>query len=100
MTIIINQNSIPLSRCQIFFGIYFSSYHLFFTKVFGDGRSRAGVPNWSLGFVDLQRGIALIIGTFLLARVGAYVSFKTPPYRLRIMFALFIISLSIYMLVK
>ena len=57
---------------------------------------RSGVS----GFVDLQRGIALIIGTLLLARVGAYVSFRTPPYRLRIMFALFIISLSIYMLFK
>ena len=64
------------------------------------GMGHADLPNWSLGFVDLQRGTAIIIGTFLLARVGAYVSFKTHPYRLRILFALFIISLSIYMLVK
>jgi hypothetical protein len=58
------------------------------------------LPEWSLGFVDLQRGIGLIIGTLLLARVGAYVSFRTHPYRLRMMFALFIIFISIYMLVK
>jgi uncharacterized membrane protein YfcA len=64
------------------------------------GMNRVDLPDWSLGFVDLQRGIALIIGTLLLARVGAYVSFRTPPYRLRIMFALFIISLSVYMLLK
>jgi uncharacterized membrane protein YfcA len=50
--------------------------------------------------MDLHRGIAIIIGTLLLARIGAYVSFKTPPYHLRIMFVLFIISLSIYMLVR
>jgi uncharacterized membrane protein YfcA len=61
---------------------------------------RTDLPEWSLGFVDLQRGMALIIGALLLARVGAYVSFRIHPYRLRILFALFIISLSIYMLVK
>jgi uncharacterized protein len=64
------------------------------------GMGRPGLPEWSLGFVDLQRGIAIIIGTILLARVGAYVSFRMHPYRLRILFALFIISLSIYMLVR
>ncbi len=64
------------------------------------GMDHTELPDWSLGFVDLQRGIAIIIGTLLFARIGAYVSFKTPPYRLRIMFALFILSLSIYMLVK
>ncbi len=64
------------------------------------GMGRIDLPEWSLGFVDLQRGIALIIGTLLLARVGAYVSFRTHPYRLRILFALFIISLSVYMLLK
>jgi uncharacterized membrane protein YfcA len=64
------------------------------------GMGHADLPEWSLGFVDLQRGIPLIVGTFLLARVGAYVSFRTHPYRLRILFALFIISLSIYMLVR
>jgi uncharacterized membrane protein YfcA len=64
------------------------------------GMGHADLPEWSLGFVDLQHGIAIIIGTLLLARIGAYVSFKTSPYRLRIMFALFIISLSIYMLLR
>jgi uncharacterized membrane protein YfcA len=64
------------------------------------GLGRTDLPEWSLGFVDLQRGIALIIGALLLARVGAYVSFRIHPYRLRILFALFIISLSIYMLVR
>jgi uncharacterized membrane protein YfcA len=64
------------------------------------GMGHGGLPEWSLGFVDLQRGIAILIGTLPLARVGAYVSFKIHPYRLRIMFALFIISLSVYMLLK
>jgi hypothetical protein len=57
-------------------------------------------PAWSVGFVDLQRGVALAIGTILLARVGAYVSFKTHPFRLRKLFALFVILISIYLVVK
>ena len=64
------------------------------------GIGHADLPEWSLGFVDLQRGGALIIGTLLWARIGALISFRTHPYHLRILFALFIISLSIYMLVK
>jgi hypothetical protein len=72
-------------------------------SVFGyilNGIGRAGLPEWSLGFVDLQRGAALAIGTILMARVGAYVSFKTQPFRLKKLFALFVILVSIYMLVK
>jgi hypothetical protein len=65
-----------------------------------NGIGRAGLPEWSFGFIDLQRGAALAIGTLLLARVGAYISFKTHPYRLRKLFALFIILISIYILVK
>ena len=65
-----------------------------------NGLGRAGLPAWSVGFVDLQRGAALAIGTILMARVGAYVSFKTHPLRLRKIFALFAILVSIYMLVK
>ncbi len=64
------------------------------------GMGHSDLPDWSLGFVDLQRGIALMIGTLFLAKAGAYVSFRTHPYRLRILFALFIISLSIYMFAK
>ncbi len=72
-------------------------------SVFGyiyNGMGRPGLPEWNLGFVDLQRGIALAIGTLFLARVGAYVSFKTHPFLLRKLFALFILSISIYMLLK
>jgi uncharacterized membrane protein YfcA len=64
------------------------------------GIGHVDLPEWTFGFVDLQRGIAIIIGTSLFTRIGAHVSFKTPPYHLRILFALFIISLSIYMLLK
>ncbi len=64
------------------------------------GIGHADLPRWSLGFVDLQRGGALILGTLLWARIGAVASFKTHPYHLRILFSLFIIALSIYMLVK
>jgi len=65
-----------------------------------NGLGRAGLPAWSIGFVDLQRGAALAIGTILMARAGAYVSFKTHPFRLRKIFALFVVLVSIYMLVK
>lgn len=83
-----------------------SSAAIFITAFFSvigfimNGMGRPGLPDWSLGFVDLQRGIALSIGTFLLARVGAYVSFKTHPYRLRKLFALFVILISIYLIFK
>lgn len=65
-----------------------------------NGLGRTGLPEWSLGFIDLQRGVALAVGTVLLARVGAYVSFRTHPYRLRKLFAVFVILISIYLLVK
>jgi len=65
-----------------------------------NGMGHAGLPEWSFGFVDLQRGVALAIGTILMARAGAYVSFKTHPFRLRKIFALFVIFVSIYMLTK
>jgi uncharacterized membrane protein YfcA len=64
------------------------------------GIGRSGLPEWCWGFVDLQRGVALAIGTMLLARVGAYVSFKTHPFLLRKLFALFVILIAIYMLLK
>jgi hypothetical protein len=73
-----------------------------FSSVMGyaiNGIGRAHLPPWSFGFIDLQRGIALAIGSILLARVGAYVSFNIHPYRLRKLFALFIILISIYILV-
>ncbi len=58
------------------------------------------MTSWSLGFIDLQRETALAIGSILLARVGAYVSFHIHPYRLRKLFALFIILIAIYILVN
>jgi len=64
-----------------------------------NGMGRAHLPPWSFGFIDLQRGIALAIGSILLARVGAYVSFNIHPYRLRKLFALFIILVAVYILV-
>lgn len=65
-----------------------------------NGLGRPGLPEWSLGFVDLQRGLALAVGSLLLARAGAYVSFKLHPYRLRKFFVLFVILIAIYLLVK
>jgi len=65
-----------------------------------NGMGHPDLPAGNIGFVDLQRGIALGLGTFLLARVGAYVSFRTHPYRLRKLFALFVILVSIYISLK
>jgi uncharacterized membrane protein YfcA len=59
-----------------------------------NGIGRAHLPPWSFGFIDLQRGIALAIGSILLARVGAYVSFHIHPYRLRKLFMPFLLSSS------
>jgi hypothetical protein len=65
-----------------------------------NGIGRPGLPEWSVGFVDIQRGVALAIGSIFLARVGAYVSFKTHPFRLKKLFAIFVILISIYILLK
>jgi uncharacterized membrane protein YfcA len=83
-----------------------SSAAIFITALFSvigyviNGMGLPDLPAGSLGYVDLQRGIALSIGTFLLARVGAYVSFRTHPYRLRKLFALFVIFVASYLLMK
>jgi hypothetical protein len=65
-----------------------------------NGIGRPGLPEWSVGFVDFQRGVALAIGSVFLARVGAYVSFKTHPLRLKKIFAFFVILTCIYILLK
>ncbi len=84
-----------------------SSAAIFITALFSVGGyivNGMGHPDLpaaaTVGFLDLQRGIALGIGTFLLARLGAYVSFRTHPYRLRKLFALFIMLVAIYLFVK
>ncbi len=59
------------------------------------GAGHPDLPKWSIGLVDFQRGGALVIGSFLMARIGAYISFRTPPDYLRRLFALFIILISI-----
>jgi uncharacterized protein len=65
-----------------------------------NGIGRPELPDWSLGFVDLQRGAALAIGTMLTGRVGAYVSGRLHPHHLRKVFTLFVLLLSIYMLMR
>jgi len=87
--------AIGTSSAAIFITAFFSAIGYII-----NGIGRPGLPEWNLGFVDLQRGVALAIGTFLLGRVGAYVSFKTHPFRLRKLFALFVILIAIYILVK
>jgi hypothetical protein len=83
-----------------------SSAAIFITAFFSvigyviNGMGRPGLADWNLGFVDLQRGIALAIGTMLLAKAGAQVSFKMHPHHLRKLFALFVILIAIYILVK
>jgi len=62
------------------------------------GWGHGDLPSWCFGFVDLPRGIALIIGSLVMARIGAYVSFRTQPQRLRRMYALFLIIVSVYIL--
>jgi hypothetical protein len=65
------------------------------------GLGHADLPGgWVWGFVDFQHGIALAIGSVLLARVGAYISFKTHPSRLKKLFVCFVIFIAIYILIK
>jgi len=61
-----------------------------------NGMGRTDLPAGCLGFIDFQRGIALVLGSLMTARIGAYVSFKTHPYHLRKLFALFLTVVSIY----
>ena len=65
-----------------------------------NGLGHPDLPRWTLGFVDLWHGAALAIGSLFFARIGAYVSFKTHPFRLRKIFVLFVLSVSMYMIVK
>ena len=81
-----------------------SSAAMVITALFGvtgyivSGMGHIDLPPWSFGFIDFQRGIALVAGVLLTARVGAYVSFRAHPYYLRKFFALFLISVSIYII--
>lgn len=83
-----------------------SSAAIFITAFFSvigyitSGIGRPGLADWSLGFVDLQRGIALAIGTVFLAKAGARASFRMNPHRLRKLFALFVILIAIYIILK
>lgn len=65
-----------------------------------NGIGHPDLPPWSLGFVDLQRGLSLAFGTVFLAKLGAYVSFRTHPFLLRKLFALFVILVALYLMVK
>ena len=65
-----------------------------------NGIGHTDLPRWTFGYVDLWHGSALAIGSIFLARIGAYVSFKTHPFHLRKAFICFTLLVSIYMLVK
>ncbi len=83
-----------------------SSAAIFITAFFSvlgyivGGLKSLNLPDWSLGFVDLQRGIALAIGTMFFARIGAYVSFKTHPFHLKRLFAIFVVIIAFYIIFK
>lgn len=62
------------------------------------GVGRPDLPDWCFGFVDYPRGTALVLGSLVTARFGAYVSFRTPAIRLRRSFALFLILVAVYVL--
>jgi uncharacterized membrane protein YfcA len=81
-----------------------SSATMVTTSLFGaggyiiNGIGHRDLPNWCFGFVDVHRGIALVIGSLITARIGAYISFRTRPYLLRKLFALFLSLVSIYII--
>jgi uncharacterized membrane protein YfcA len=81
-----------------------SSAAMVITALFGagsyiiNGIGHRDLPGWCLGFIDIHRGIALVIGSLFTARIGAYVSFRTRPYLLRKLFALFLTFVSIYII--
>lgn len=83
-----------------------SSATIIITSIFStigyifNGMGHPDLPRTSLGFVDLQRGIVLAMGTALFARVGAYVSFRTHPVLLRRLFAIFLFIISTHLLLK
>jgi len=83
MTTLFIQNSIPLSR------YFYLKFTISITALFSmvcyvlNGMNHIDLSKWSLGFVDLRGGAAIAIGSILMARVGAYVSFRLHPYRLK-----------------
>ncbi len=81
-----------------------SSATMVITALFGaagyiiNGIGHPDLPGWCVGFIDIHRGIALVVGSLFTARIGAYLSFRTRPYLLRKLFAFFLTCISIYII--
>ena len=62
------------------------------------GWNTAGLPAYTLGYVNLSAFVLIIITTIVTAPVGANLAHKLPEKILRIMFAIFLLALSMKML--
>jgi hypothetical protein len=62
------------------------------------GMGNSLLPNFTLGYVDWLHALPVIIGTVMLARVGASVANKTDTVLLRKIFAMFLFVMAAKML--
>jgi len=63
-----------------------------------NGMDVQGLPDYSIGYVNLASGFLLIISSFIMAQVGAIVAHKLPGKRLRLIFILLMFYIGLKML--
>ena len=62
-----------------------------------NGLDVQGLPDYSVGYVNLASGFLLIISSFIMAQVGAIVAHKLPGRRLRFIFILLMFYIGLRM---
>ena len=63
-----------------------------------NGLDVQGLPDYSIGYVNLASGFLLIISSFIMAQVGAIVAHKLPAKRLRFIFILLMLYIGLRMI--
>lgn len=62
-----------------------------------NGLGVQGLPAYSVGYVNLASGFLLVIGSFIMAQVGAIVAHKLPGRRLKLIFILLMFYIGLKM---
>jgi len=63
-----------------------------------NGMDVQGLPEYSIGYVNLSSAFVLIISSFMMAQVGAIIAHKLPGERLRFIFVLLMLYIGLKMI--
>jgi uncharacterized membrane protein YfcA len=91
-------------RFKIHHAVATSLAMIFFRSIGGiigyivNGLDVQGLPDYSVGYVNLASGFLLIISSFIMVQVGAIVAHKLPAKRLRFIFILLMFYIGLKML--